>query len=235
MEENIEKYSTCQEFFTRDLKELARPIHTGACVVSPCDGTVQNIIEIDQSDELGDALIEHVKGDTFRLSNFLQFYPDRVVTGEKRVAIVFHLGPGDYHGFHAPRDLCVTRTVHVPGKLFPVKSVALKWLPGIFVSNERVILNSPKCIIGLVGASMVGSIRLPWEERISTNTLDSAQCTSTHNYSTGHSTSKGMKLGNFEFGSCIVLVVDVLSSAECRLKVGERVRVGEAVFSQNPP
>jgi len=228
VKERIESYSTLQEFFTREIKEQSRPIDAHACIVSPVDATVQNIISINKGDALGDAIIENVKGESFRLSNFLQFSPGSISPGESRFAIIFHLSPKDYHGFHAPKNLNIRRTVHVPGKLLPVKLAAIKWLgTGVFSANERVILDSSRCILGIVGASFVGSISLPWEKRVSTN---SAQCLSVNDYSEGYKVTKGTKLGHFEFGSCVVLVVDVLQSQECQLRVGERVCVGQAVF-----
>ena len=229
--EDFSDYKTLQEFFTREIKQSARPIDENAIVVSPCDGTVQRIIDIDHEDLYGDSIIEHIKGDTFRLSHFLQFVPGRIESGDKRRAIILHLGPGDYHRFHSPKDLHINRTVHVPGKLYPVKATALKWLPRIFISNERVILRAEKCAIGLVGASMVGSIKLPWEERVSTNMAYTDKGTNVFNYRSGHKVQKGEQLGKFEFGSCIVLIVDVPMDMKCSIYEGQQIKVGQAVFS----
>ena len=228
--DQIRQYSTLQDFFTRSLKATARPINTEALIVSPCDSTVQKIIRIESDDTDGDAILENVKGDTFRLSNFLHCVPGCVEDGDTRYALVLHLGPGDYHHFHAPKSLDIMQTIHVPGKLFPVHAHAIKWLPRVFVSNERVILRSEKCIMGLVGASMVGSICLPWESRIKTNSLRADTGASFLSYSMGHEALKGDDLGHFECGSCVVLVVDVPTAARCVLKEGSRVRVGEGIF-----
>ena len=56
-----------------------------------------------------------------------------------RMYFVFHLRPGDYHRVHSPRDTKITKTIYVPGLLYPTTHSAMRWLPNLIMSNERIL------------------------------------------------------------------------------------------------
>jgi phosphatidylserine decarboxylase precursor len=100
------------------------------------------------------------------------------------------------------------------------------------VSNERVAIHSEGCVVTAIGATNVGSVRLPWEEEISTNVSrrKSVAHAVQRDYKKGPQLKKGDELGWFEFGSCLVLVMDVPLTARCAVAPFSDVRAGEAMY-----
>ena len=220
--DTIEAYRTTQDFFVRCVKPECRPLDTGAIVTSPADAEVLQTGEVRGHDMVVEQV--HVKGFTYNLETLLQVRLPPTRDGEKRVYVVLHLRPGDYHRFHCPMDMTVKATVHMPGALLPVTSMAMKWVPRLLVSNERVVIQSDRCVVTAIGATNVGSVRLPWEAAIATNVSrrKRAKFAVHRRYADGASFKGGDELGFFEFGSCIVLVMDVPVAAECVVLVERR-------------
>lgn len=121
---------------------------------------------------------------------------------------VFYLSPGDYHRFHAPCDLLVTRCKHAHGDLLPVNSLFLPRVKGLLAANERVILSGSYRLeeyidplyfaYVAVGALNVGSIEISGKAGYFE-----------HNMHTPYEYSAGEEVGQFHFGSTIVLVYEV--------------------------
>ena len=153
---------------------------------------------------------------------------------------VFYLSPGDYHRFHAPCDMLITRCKHAHGDLLPVNSLFLPRIKGLLAANERVILSGSYRIEGhanslyfayvAVGALNVGNIELrdPYQSehasRISTVAKDQDKHVP-YEYSTGE------EVGQFHFGSTIVLVYEVPITHKVVYLAEEQkpVRVGDEI------
>jgi phosphatidylserine decarboxylase len=144
----LDSYATAQDFFCRRLRGGARsrPLPTSdgtaggalaAELVSPCDGEVLACGEVD-----GDRTLLQVKGHRYPVEGLFRLSlppAPAPASGLVRTFVVFHLRPGDYHRVHAPRDMRVRRTLHVPGLLLPTTATAMRWLPNVVMSNERVL------------------------------------------------------------------------------------------------
>ena len=149
------------------------------------------------------------------------------------MCLVFHLRPGDYHRFHAPVDFNIMHSVHIPGALLPVTSTALRWLPRLLVSNERVVLQGEKCSLVAVGATNVGSVRLDYDQRVKTNRFDVRTHAVHYDYNIGYHARQGECLGHFAFGSCVVLLLDIPKELPMLVKEGQEVCVGMPLFGKN--
>ncbi len=192
----VDSYRTFQDFFTRRLRDNARPIGAEANVwTSPVDGLWLSHVPAD-----ADAVYP-VKGNPHSLRELLA---DTTLAEHMRGGWVstFYLRPGDYHRIHAPCDMRLTGVRMVPGTLFPVNAYGQR-VPGLFARNERWIFEGettegPLAMLW-VGAMMVGSVAgshpalrdLPREP--GRRSLDLR-------------VARGEELGMFRFGSTVILV-----------------------------
>ena len=227
--DKVDEYHTLQEFFTRAVKPAARPLDTKASIVSPCDGQVLQIGTI-QKGSGQDAVIESVKGRSYKLRSLIESDLPEVAPNEQRFFMVLHLRAGDYHWIHAPMQMHVKRTTHMAGYLLPTTWAMLKWVPRLLCANERVVVESEKCVVTAVGGMGIGSIRLPWEERVHSNVWDWTWQAVQRKYEKGKLFQRGDALGYFEFGSCVVLIVDLPTTAKCEVQKMSFVRAGQALF-----
>jgi len=87
---------------------------------------------------------------------------------------VVYLSPSDYHRFHSPADWTVYRRRHFPGALYSVAPRIVRAMPGLFHSNERVVLfgrwQYGFFSMTAVGATNVGSIVMNFDDTLCTNT-----------------------------------------------------------------
>ena len=151
-----EAYSTFNDFFTRRLKEGARPFDASQNILSsPADGRLLVYASLGKDDPIP------VKGAKRTLNELCC----GLLPGEGPFAVgVIRLAPVDYHRYHFPCD-CVQESPSriVPGKYHSVNPVALAERPDIYVENARhiTLLSSPvfgEFLFLEVGAFGVGSI-----------------------------------------------------------------------------
>jgi phosphatidylserine decarboxylase len=130
LEDGFESFDA---FFTRPLRRGARSIdRSAATVVSPCDGELRELVEI----EPGTPIV--AKGQTFTLGELLadEELANRFVGGW---AATLYLHPRDYHRVHAPCDALAHRVSLVPGRLLPVTAASVARDPRVFALNERMV------------------------------------------------------------------------------------------------
>jgi phosphatidylserine decarboxylase len=245
----VESFPTSQDFFCRRFKDISksRPVAQDSLLVSPCDAEILQCGEVSS-----DKLIVQVKGHNYPIEGlFRSSLPIEKQQNsaeddkKKRLYFVFHLRPGDYHRFHSPRDFTVDKTIYIPGCLYPTTHTAMKWLPNLILSNERIVSigkssstdsdSSSSLFTGMaaVGATCVGKITLTFDERIVTNLPEPPETSVTRNYGAAAPTiKKGEEFGYFRWGSCLVLVADVnLEKNEIlAVKPGDEVRVGQRLI-----
>jgi phosphatidylserine decarboxylase len=156
---DIASYASFNEFFTRPLRDGARPL-VAADFICPVDGAISQFgaIERDQ--------IFQAKGHSYSTT--------ALVGGDRELAAQFedgsfatlYLSPRDYHRIHMPCEGRLTRMIHVPGALFSVNPTTARGVPGLFARNERVVcvFDSPHgpFVLTLVGATIVGSMATVW-------------------------------------------------------------------------
>ncbi|XP_053327319.1 phosphatidylserine decarboxylase proenzyme, mitochondrial-like isoform X2 [Spea bombifrons] len=245
-EEDLNHYRNLGELFRRPLKPTVRPIASHD-VVSPCDGRILH------SGRSRGSQIEQVKGLTYSLESFLgpqdwrepsnSSLPFLQQLGVRPSSRLYHhviyLAPGDYHRFHSPTDWSIHHRRHFPGSLLSVSPNIASWMPSLFCENERVVLSGQWQFgffsLTAVGATNVGSIRIYGDEDLRTNRprhvkgrFHDFSYTDCHGEG-GLALSKGDPLGEFNFGSTIVLIFEGPRHFKFQIKNGSRIHVGEAV------
>jgi len=159
-EPEVARYASFNDFFTRPLRDGARPM-SQADFVSPVDGAIS------QLGAINDHHMVQAKGHRFTTTALLG--------GDAELAAAFrhgsfanlYLSPRDYHRIHMPCTGRLTRMIHVPGSLFSVNPVTARGVPDLFARNERVVcvFESPEhgtFAMVLVGATIVGSMATVW-------------------------------------------------------------------------
>lgn len=198
---DIASYDTFNAFFTRALRDGARPL-SEAPYVCPVDGAISQFGPIEQDQ------VFQAKGHYYSTTALLG--------GDARLAAQFqngsfatiYLSPRDYHRIHMPCDGRLTRMIYIPGTLFSVNPTTARGVPGLFARNERVVCifesdNGP-FVLTLVGATIVGSMATVWHGVVNPpRTKQIREWT----YAPGEvSLKKGEEMGRFLLGSTVVLL-----------------------------
>jgi phosphatidylserine decarboxylase len=194
-------YKSFNEFFTRPLKDGARPLAPSTWV-SPVDGAISQCGPIDK-DQIFQAKGHH--------------YSTRaLVGGDDSLAAQFqygqfatlYLSPRDYHRIHMPIAGKLLRMIHVPGDLFSVNPTTARGVPGLFARNERVVCefeteHGPMVLV-LVGATIVGSMATVWHGQVNPPRPGMVR---EWRYDTQNvQLQKGEEMGRFLLGSTVVML-----------------------------
>ncbi|HCF5955269.1 TPA: phosphatidylserine decarboxylase [Pseudomonas aeruginosa] len=227
--EDLQAYEHFNAFFTRALKDGARPLaQEPGAVLCPADGAISQL-----------GLIEHgrifqAKGHSYNLAELLG--------GDAELAAPFmggdfatvYLSPRDYHRVHMPLAGTLREMVYVPGRLFSVNQTTAENVPELFARNERVVClfdteRGPMAVV-LVGAMIVASIETVWaglvtppKRELKTFRYDEAARAPIR-------LEKGAELGRFKLGStAIVLFGPQQVAFTDGLGAASPVRMGECL------
>lgn len=198
----LDSFCSIGDFFTRDLRPDLRPI--GAGVVSPVDGTLRMSQDLSASGE-----VTQVKGRSFTVSELLNCaeVARRCMNGQ---LWNFYLSPQDAHHIHSPVDGRIVKTIHVPGKLWPVNDWALASIARLFAINERIVsvIESDLGLVAvvMVGATNVGRIQLSYADLITNRRPWVRRSVTTIEHESPIVVKRGEKLGTFMMGSSVLLV-----------------------------
>jgi phosphatidylserine decarboxylase len=195
-------YATFNEFFTRALKDGARPL-AAAPFVCPVDGAISQFgaIERDQ--------IFQAKGHHYSSTALLGGDAALAAQFDNGSFATLYLSPKDYHRIHMPCDGTLTRMIYVPGELFSVNPTTARGVPGLFARNERVVClfetaHGPLALV-LVGATIVGSMATVWHGVVNPPRLPQV---SEWRYDDAPVPLKqGAEMGRFLLGSTVVLLL----------------------------
>ncbi len=236
--EPIEFHDSLQQFFTRALRDGARPIDGDSrCLVSPCDGAWGEAGRIERG------LLLQVKGRRYAVAEFLAD-EDLARRYEGGSFATFYLSPRDYHRFHTPLAGRFRRVDYFPGSLWPVNAIGLRGVDRLFARNERICayfdvgagatgggrepeLESAEIALVAVGATMVGSIHLSFDDLTSNLGHRRPEHREIGDHVPGF--ERGEQWGHFEFGSTIVMLTP---PGLCQLEprpVGETLRLGQVI------
>ncbi|MFA6178271.1 MAG: archaetidylserine decarboxylase [Candidatus Methylopumilus sp.] len=157
---DIQHYKTFNDFFTRALRDGARPLAT-ADFICPVDGAISQFgaIAADQ--------IFQAKGHNYSTNSLLAGQTQLATKFENGSFATLYLSPKDYHRIHMPCDGHLKQMTYVPGSLFSVNPATAQGVPGLFARNERVICEFESqqhgtFVMILVGATIVGSMATVW-------------------------------------------------------------------------
>ena len=205
-------FSSFNDFFTRRLKEGARPVDRDpAALIAPCDGLL-SVFEIDR-----DSILE-IKGQHYTVS---ELAGELLGQGYNNgLCLIYRLTPSDYHRYVYFDDCYAHRPRTIPGVLHTVRPLALS-RERVFARNARSVTllrteNFKDALQIEVGALLVGRICNEQAER---------------------RFRRGDEKGRFEFGGSTIVILlendaariapEILSRSKAGLET--RVRLGERV------
>lgn len=204
---SIASFENLQQFFTRELKDGARPIDgTLDLLTSPADSKIESFGTISSDTKL------RVKGQEYDLTELLG-KEENALTYKNGKYIVFYLSPADYHRVHSPADATISRQYILGRHSYPVNRLGLvhgkKPISGNYrMISELVLPNNTTTAFIKVGAMFVNTIEL-------TNTTEHW--------------AKGEDIGQFAFGSTVVMLFeDQAIEFLPNIQKGQHIHVGEA-------
>ncbi len=156
---NVESYATFNDFFTRALRDDARPLADSSWIC-PVDGSISQCGAITRD------RIFQAKGHDYTTQALVGGDAELAKQFEDGAFATLYLSPKDYHRIHMPYAGRLTRMIHVPGELFSVNPATARGIPGLFARNERVVCvfesDRGPFVLALVGATIVGSMATVW-------------------------------------------------------------------------
>jgi phosphatidylserine decarboxylase len=199
-------YRSFNDFFTRALRETARPVDPDPdAVVSPVDGTVS------QAGTLQNDMLVQAKGHFYSLSDLLAGDAAAVETYRGGSFTCLYLAPYNYHRIHMPLAGTLRSSSYVPGELFSVNAATARAVSGVFARNERLICDfeTPlgRMAVILVGALFVGSIETVYCGEVNPPPRRRKAALPIPQ-GTGRQFAKGEELGRFNMGSTVVLLFE---------------------------
>ena len=194
-------YKSFNEFFTRPLKDDARPL-SNSTWVCPVDGAISQCgaIERDQ--------IFQAKGHQYSTRALVGGDADLAAPFQNGQFATLYLSPRDYHRIHMPISGKLLRMIHVPGDLFSVNPTTARGVPGLFARNERVVCEfeteKGPMVLVLVGATIVGSMATVWHGEVNPPRPGTIR---EWRYDTQDvRLQKGEEMGRFLLGSTVVML-----------------------------
>ena len=198
---DIAAYPTFNEFFTRALKEGARPL-ADAPLICPVDGAISQFGKIE-----GDQVFQ-AKGHSYSTTALVGGDAALAKQFENGSFATLYLSPRDYHRIHMPAAGRLTRMIHVPGPLFSVNPTTARGVPGLFARNERVVCvfegETGPFVLVLVGATIVGSMATVWHGVVNPPRVQEVREWRYDDQDI--QLEKGAEMGRFLLGSTVVML-----------------------------
>lgn len=214
-------FKNFNSFFTRKFKKEFRPISNHK-IISPVDGYVVDYGPIDSEKKI------FVKHKYYFVEDLISDSSDFVFKSYS----VFYLSPKNYHRVHAPFDCEINSVSYFPGTLFSVRHKTVMKRDNVFCRNERIVIYGNSiigkfCII-MVGAIIVGKVRLSFDSEIQTN-IRKGEIFS-KNYFHPVNILKGEEIGLFELGSTVIILLEDQQLSELRIKKQSSVKMGISIL-----
>jgi phosphatidylserine decarboxylase len=224
---DVAAYGTFNEFFTRPLREGARPL-AAADFICPVDGAISQFGAIERDH------IFQAKGHRYSTTALVGGDAELAARFDNGSFATLYLSPRDYHRIHMPCAGRLARMIHVPGELFSVNPATARGVPGLFARNERVVCvfesDFGPFVLVLVGATIVGSMATVWHGVV--NPPRPGSLREWRYDETPVILEKGAEMGRFLLGSTVVLLFPRDTIAfEPGWQPAGAVRMGEAMGS----
>ncbi|WP_201597338.1 archaetidylserine decarboxylase [Psychrobacter vallis] len=224
--QSLNAYESFNDFFTRELKEDARPIDaTVNGIVSPADGIISQLGQIE------DHKLLQAKGRHYDVGQLLADSEDGSYFADGSFATVY-LAPSNYHRVHMPFAGTLTKTRYVPGTLFSVNNTTAANVPDLFARNERLVCmfdtKYGKAAVVMVGAMIVAGIETVATGKI-TRTDDIQEADHDMDFAAGD------ELGRFYLGSTAIIVLPKAAKADWQdsMKANSVVQMGQLLGVAN--
>ncbi|TZF88254.1 archaetidylserine decarboxylase [Cognatilysobacter lacus] len=218
-------YDSFNSFFTRALKPGVRvPDADPAAILMPADG------RISQCGPIRGGEIFQAKGRSFTAAELLANETDAAPFADGLFATVY-LSPRDYHRVHMPWTGTLTRTVHVPGRLFSVGPNAVRLVPKLFARNERLVCHfdtdfGPMAVV-MVGALLVSGVETVWS---GIEIPQYGHKVTEKRFERGVTLERFAEMARFNYGSTVIVLLppgvaalDPSLQAESAVRLGERL------------
>jgi phosphatidylserine decarboxylase len=222
---DIASYASFNEFFTRPLREGARPL-ADADFICPVDGAISQFGAIERDS------IFQAKGHSYTTTALVGGDADLAAQFADGSFATLYLSPKDYHRIHMPCAGRLRRMIYVPGELFSVNPTTALGVPGLFARNERVVCvfdsELGPFVLTLVGATIVGSMATVWHGVV--NPPRSRSVREWHYDDRQIALQKGQEMGRFLLGSTVVMLFpkDTLNFNPA-WEPAKAIRMGEAM------
>ena len=198
---NIASYASFNDFFTRALKDGARPLASTE-LICPVDGAIS------QFGAIKGKQIFQAKGHDYSSTALLGGDAALAERFDNGSFATLYLSPKDYHRIHMPCSGRLQRMIYVPGELFSVNPTTARGVPGLFARNERVVCifesaTGPFALV-LVGATIVGSMATVWHGVV--NSKREGELREWPYDDQSVTLPQGAEMGRFLLGSTVVLL-----------------------------
>ncbi len=229
-EPELSRYRNFNAFFTRALREGARPLDDAA-VLSPADGAIS------QCGDIVEGRMLQAKGCYFSAIELLGGDPERAADFADGSFATIYLSPRDYHRVHMPIDGELLSTTYVPGDLFSVNAVTAEGVDNLFARNERLVCYfetplGPMAMV-LVGAMIVAGIETVWAGQVAPP-ASGALSVDFRQPPAPVKLAKGEEMGRFKLGSTVILLFPKGAvNFDDSIRAGASVRLGQALAT-NP-
>lgn len=225
-EPDYTQYGCFNDFFTRPLRDGARPL-AAADILCPADGAIS------QSGEIANGLLFQAKGRYFSAEDLLGGDTARAALFQGGQFATIYLSPKDYHRVHMPVAGRLTATCYIPGQLFSVNGVTADNVDRLFARNERLVCYfetefGPMAMV-LVGAMIVAGIETVWSGQVAPPPKQPVIVDYDH-LPEPVALAKGDEMGRFMLGSTVILLFPqgVMAFDE-RFGAGTATRMGESL------
>ncbi len=214
-------YPSFDAFFTRRLREGARPIDPSPnVIVSPADGRLEDLGPVYPGGNL------QIKGREYVAADLLGDAAEAKRYEGGQYAIVY-LSPRDYHRVHSPVAGSITTVRSMPGELYPVNAIGERHIPGLFARNRRVAIVIETPDRGLVTVVMVGAMIVG---RITVSVVEGHDVPlGVHVISPSAPIERGGEIGIFHLGSTAVIFVEKGAAPRWKMPVSSKIRMGEPI------
>ncbi len=213
-----DQFESFQDFFTRELKSAARPIHGDALsIISPVDGTVAI-----SGRYTNNTLIQFKRTAT----NLFNLTRSKRI-GESGQYAIIYLSPKDYHRVHSPVQAELVAVSRIGGTRHSVKPSNHNNIDGLYERNVRVNchlrLPNGEMLMSMVGAMIVSSVQTEWDDLSPPKQVVVAKDIAPRPFQAGE------EMARFCLGSTAILVLPDGVGELKPLEAGHSLKLGEQI------